>query len=1391
MMITVEIPHGSSSGSCAQVSLLYAALLNYNAEFAMERTRFFAAAFRGRPEVRREVGHRVELKYRGHKYVVRVFQLDCNHFRAVIDKQLIDLELQSVEADRARLSLNARQYQLRHSVDGSEFTIGVDGETHVVAVDDGYLVRAAAPAVVVSVAVKPGDLIAVGDRIAVLEAMKLEMEISSPVAGRIREVLTIANAQVGPGTPLVRMDSATTKVSDTQKERLNFVALQTPQPANGLRAVRQLLLGYDVPPDPPKLEPILSEDLCPEFELLNIFLDFCELFRHSPKLRHGLDPESPSSESCFFAYLHMPDTELATLPAPFSAALRAALEHYGLRDLARSADRENALFWIYKSHSRIDEQLLHILRILRGILNASLEHGYQPDGAWRGALDRLIDIARDISPELFDVAYELRYQCFDRPLFEETRRATDNAVQQHLDHLAAHPNDPDLAKRKRWLIDCPRQLARMFAARFESAPEHLQQLMLEVMISRYYCSRPLAGFHALPLQELCCVTTSYEDGGSRVHVLAMHCDVLHLSAAVNSLQSAMSLIPEQDRIVLDVLCWVPAADMDTATVQQKVHEFLSQVQLSRVIERIVIAVSAVNRHPSEPEILYFTYEPSKGHYEEVPFFRGAHPMSGDRLHLWRLANFNLERLPSNEDVYLLHATAKSNPKDERLFAVIEVRDMTAVRGRGGELLRLPHLERLVAEAAAGMRLVQSQRSSRDRFYWNRMFLFIYPAVELSRVEVEALAHRLAPFTNGLELEQVVIRAPLRQMGGELRDTIIRISAPGNAGLLMTFRPAGNLQPMKPLSLYDQKVVKMRQRGLLYPYEIVKLLTPSDTTHADLPVGEFVEYDLDPEGALVPVSRPYGENTSNVVLGIVQNFTDRYPEGMSRVIVLGDPSRDLGAIAEPECRRIIAALDLAETLRLPFEWFPVSAGARISMESGVENMDWIARVLRRLVEFTQAGGEVNIIVNGINVGAQPYWNAEATMLMHTRGILIMTPKGAMVLTGKRALDYSGSVSAEDNFGIGGYDRIMGMNGQAQYYASDIDEACQILMQHYEHTYLAPGETFPRRAQSADPIERDVCLFPLTATENGFTRVGDIFSDTTNPGRKHSFDIRNVMRAASDQDHAPLERFAGMRAAESTVVWDAHLGGYPVCMIGIESKPLPRLGFVPADGPDQWTAGTLFPLSSKKVARAINAASNNRPVVILANLSGFDGSPESMRRLQLEFGAEIGRSVVNFQGPMIFCVISRYHGGAYVVFSRALNENVEVAALEGTYASVIGGAPAAAVVFAGEVEARARKDVRLEPLRARIAAAESKERSALQTEWNKLFQQVHSEKLGEVAAEFDRIHCVHRALEVGAIHRIIPPFQLRPYLVEAVERGIAKFLHERQPVENEHAVPAVVG
>jgi acetyl-CoA carboxylase carboxyltransferase component len=569
---------------------------------------------------------------------------------------------------------------------------------------------------------------------------------------------------------------------------------------------------------------------------------------------------------------------------------------------------------------------------------------------------------------------------------------------------------------------------------------------------------------------------------------------------------------------------------------------------------------------------------------------------------------------------------------------------------------------------------------------------------------------------------------------------------------------------------------------VYPYEIVPMLTaPIDGAQP----GTFTECDLDSFGEPVPVERAPGNNTANIVFGVLRTPTPRYPEGMCRVVLIGDPTKALGAIAEPECRRILAALDLARRLEAPVEWFAVSAGAKIAMDSGTENMDWISRVLRGIVEFTQGGadargepaGEINVVVTGINVGAQPYWNAEATMLMHTKGILVMTPDSAMVLTGKTSLDYSGGVSAEDNFGIGGYDRIMGPNGQAQYWAPDLAGAIDVLLAHYRHTYKAPGERFPRPAPSTDPVDRDVRTSPHAGPNCTFDTVGEIFSARTNPERKKPFDIRSVLHGVADADHPPLERWVDMHDAESVVVLDAHLGGQPVALLGIESRPLPRRGVVPVDGPEQFTAGTLFPLSSRKTARAVNAASGNRPLVVLANLSGFDGSPESLRRLQLEHGAEIGRAIVNFDGPIVFCVISRYHGGAFVVFSATLNDNMEVAAVAGSYASVIGGAPAAAVVFAGEVNKRTAADPRITALEAELARArrdgDEAEAARLAAELATRRPAVRSEHLRDVAQAFDTVHSIERAQAVGSVHRIVEAAALRPYLIDAVRRGMAKF------------------
>ena len=516
------------------------------------------------------------------------------------------------------------------------------------------------------------------------------------------------------------------------------------------------------------------------------------------------------------------------------------------------------------------------------------------------------------------------------------------------------------------------------------------------------------------------------------------------------------------------------------------------------------------------------------------------------MQLERLREFDLTRLPSRRrgGLPVPGAWPGSNPADERLVAMGQVRDLTPLRDDDGRLVALPAAEDALDRVPGRDPPVQAQRRPKKRFDTNRIMIYVWPPSELTPDELNDAGPARAADHGGRR----AWRRCCSSAGSATRHR--RADRDRRADLLRrraTARGCPSAQPstepIEPLDDYRQKVLRAARPRHRLPVRADR--------HARRAGGTFTEHDLDEHrraGAGGPARR--GATPRRIVAGVVTHADRRGTrEGVTRVVLLGDPTKALGALSEPECARVIAALDLAERMRVPLEWFALSAGARISMASGTENMDWVAAALKRIVEFTQDGGEINIVVAGINVGAQPYWNAEATMLMHTKGILVMTPDSAMVLTGKQSLDFSGGVSAEDNFGIGGYDRVMGPNGQAQYWAPDLPAARDVLMAHYDHTYVAPGETGPRRAATTDPVDRDVSGFPhAVAGQRLHHRRARSSPPRHNPDRKKPFDIRTVMRALSDQDHPVLERWAGMADAETAVVQDVHLGGIPVCLLG---------------------------------------------------------------------------------------------------------------------------------------------------------------------------------------------------------------------------------------------------
>ncbi|MFT3915178.1 MAG: carboxyl transferase domain-containing protein [Anaeromyxobacteraceae bacterium] len=1373
----------------AESALLAVALEAYEAELDLERARFIAEARRGRPRVGPSGGRTEELRVGGERHKVRVRQIAPVTFRVSADGgRPVDVEVERVGKHERRLAWRGRRERVLVAAEGPDHLVQVDGIPHVVRRDPAGMVTSPLPAVVVAIPVAAGQRVEAGDPVARVESMKVEVVVTAPAAGVVREVLAIANGQVDAGAPLVRIDPLGEAPASAPASSLWLGGREAPEPATdveryraALGELRRIVLGFDVSPAEAKANAAELRELgakvpgddraviAAEEAVLLAFADVHGLFsRTRPAGGEGEATKPPLEE--LWRYLHEPEERGAGLSPGFVALLGAALARYGLSLEEPGRALELALLRLQRSHERADAQGGPVAALLERHIAAAPSRP-EADPAERALLDRLAALGGEAFPSIGDLARELRYRRFDRPAFERIRDEAYRRVREDLALLAV-ASPPELDRVVERIVENPHRLASLLVAWAAQADPAVRHRAVETLLRRYYRFRTLEAVEAVP-GEIPAARADYERNGRRTRVLAAHGSLAGAAAVLRRLAALAREVPAGTEVALEAYLWAgetaPAADDELAAT---LKAGLEAAGFAREVRRAAVTIGTAAAEPGAvPGQRHLTFQGGPAGFAEDRRYRGVHPMLFKRLQLGRLVKFDLERLPSVEDVYLYRGVAQGNPKDERLFAMAEIRDLTPVRDAAGKVVQLPHLEHMLHEALAGMRRFQARRPAHQRLEWNRVILSVAPPIDLSGEEMQGLVERLAPAAEGVGLEMVLIDARLRHPAtGKLKETLVRILASERTGLSIRL-DAPTDRPLEPLAEYQQRVVQLKRRGLTHPFELVKMLAPPAGSTSELPPGEFQELELAADGVtLAPVQRPPGKNPTNIVVGLVKSFTGRHPEGMLRVTLLGDPSRAMGSLAEPECRRISAALALAEKLSVPLEWFAVSAGAKISMESGTENMDWISKVLRDIIEFTQRGGEINVVVCGINVGAQPYWNAEATMLMHTRGILIMAPGSAMVLTGKEALEYSGSVSAEDNQGIGGYDRIMGPNGQAQYRAGSLAEALSILMRHYDHCYVVPGERFPRRAHSADPADRDVRTAPHgPAGGAGFETVGDLFSSEKNPDRKKPFDIRRVMAACVDQDHAPLERWRDLRGGDTAVIWDAHLGGWPVCLIGIESRPIPRLEFVPADGPGVWSAGTLFPQASKKIARALNSASGNRPAVVLANLSGFDGSPESMRRLQLEYGAEIGRAVVNFRGPVVFCVVSRYHGGAFVVFSKALREDIETAAVEGARASVIGGAPAAAVVFAREVDTRTRADPRVQEAEKAAQAG-----GAARLRYADVYAAVRSEKLGELGEEFDGIHSVERARKVGSLDHIIAAADLRPWLVQAVGRGIEKAL-----------------
>ncbi|MED5465513.1 MAG: biotin carboxylase N-terminal domain-containing protein, partial [Myxococcota bacterium] len=830
--------------------------------------------------------------------------------------------------------------------------VDVDGIARTLTrISDGS-VLAPTPAAVTRVHVSPGDAVTMGDRLVTLEVMKMESSVESPQTGVVREVHVGPASRVAAGDPLVTIDEdSSVSPDDAEAPASPFPELN--EPLNALETVRRIVLGYDIDRDAfneavgalerSELEATRSELV----GVLEMVLLQDSLFARGAFDDARSDSGEPSADQLLRFIRHPLGAEEALSPL-FKSRVDRMLALHGVSGHRRSFELEAALVRLFQG----DVPVEHLNRLLFALVEAILgTEGEEESRAAllhnRETLERFAHFAVRNNRRLAQLVWQVIFRLYDQPALISAARNEEVEAGRR---IAALIRAPEEAKCREAVLEmslgallgsigyCAAQSREHCVGLLRSCMEHLYEVEPAAIVEERR-------------EELLTMGFAREGAGAVVGVL--------VSAHVK-LRAVVEFCSTKDEV--DIL-------MEREPSESEVHQLVSGLG---GVSRVTLLWAG-----RESGIAARTFVDVEGSLKENELIRNLHPARPIVRDIERWKDFSLERLEAPGDIFLARAIARDGSGDDRLVVLAEVDRFDPRRAApeaGG--ITLPAFERAfinavysVSQALTNLGLGEpvAGRGNRNRLVWNRISFFYRPIVRLRQAEIEHIVARLSPWTPGLGLEKVSVEARFVAPGDvseKIQAMCVEWSEPTRSASVLNFqRPIST--PHRVLSPYEQRVVEARRAGKFYPYELIRALT-TRAEGTGFVAGEFEELELGEAGLVSVKDRPWGENVANLVVGRLTNEHPRFPRGLTRVVIIGDPTRSMGALAEPECARIIGALDYAEENNLPVEWVPVSSGAKIAFDSGTENLDWTARVLRRIILFTQAGGVINIIVDGVCV-----------------------------------------------------------------------------------------------------------------------------------------------------------------------------------------------------------------------------------------------------------------------------------------------------------------------------------------------------------------------------------------------------------------------------------------
>mgnify|MGYP003376217723 CR=1 FL=1 len=477
----------------------------------------------------------------------------------------------------------------------------------------------------------------------------------------------------------------------------------------GLADLSSILLGFDV--DPASEGRVLADylaargelraegaDVVPdEIGLLSLFADLAELSRNRPAGEESSELRVHSDREHFHRYLHSLDVERAGLPDHFRDRLAAVLGHYGVTDLTRTRQLEEAVFRIFLAQQRFATDLGIVTAVLRSWVDEPTPAPELAASA-RAQLERLVRSTQRRFPVVGDLARSIRFRWFDQPQVDRERTAALAGVAAEIDALAADPNAPDRDARLDALAAIPEHLVNHLAARLERGVS-AHEPMLEVLLKRHYADFGLHDLRAYAVEGRAFAVGDYQLDGRPTRLVSSLGTIAEVTDPGCGLHAGIAdALADRsggdDAVVELYVRWPGMPDDDEASAE--LGAALAAAGWAGQARRVVVSVIPSDDRP----VSYFAFRPDGSGLVEDERVRGIHPMVGRRLDLWRLRDFDVTRIAAPEEVMLYECVAKTNPADRRLVAMAQVRQLAAVRDADGRVI--PIADEAALYAAAGL-----------------------------------------------------------------------------------------------------------------------------------------------------------------------------------------------------------------------------------------------------------------------------------------------------------------------------------------------------------------------------------------------------------------------------------------------------------------------------------------------------------------------------------------------------------------------------------------------------------------------------------------------------------------------------------------------------------------